>query len=91
MLYDLEIECWKGTHTLWAAVFAIPMIVVCFALPGMALLWMLLNRKNQQKEWFKRYFVFLYQGLRPQRGYWEMCNILRKVVVIAINVFIPRD
>ncbi len=43
MLYDLEIICWKGTHTYWAGAFAIPMVVICFALPGIALLWMLIN------------------------------------------------
>jgi len=60
MLYDLEIKCWKGTHTYWAGVFAIPMVILCFLVPGFTLVWMLINRRNQQKDWFKRYFVFLY-------------------------------
>jgi len=46
MLFDLEIKCWKGTHTYWAGAFAIPMVVICFLIPTIALVWMLLNRKN---------------------------------------------
>jgi len=43
MLYDLEIKCWKDTHTYWAGAFAIPMVVLCFLVPGITLIWMLIN------------------------------------------------
>ena len=57
---DLEIECWKGTHIIWAAGFALPMIVVCFSVPFIGILWMLINKKRLDKAYFKRYFIVVY-------------------------------
>lgn len=86
---DLEVSCWKGKHTLWAAGFAVPMLVICFSFPLFGIIWMLINRKRLQDIRFKRYFIFFYQGLHHKRSYWEFMNIIRKIIIISINVFIP--
>lgn len=37
---------------------------------------------------FNKYYLVLYQGLKKDRYYWEFINIIRKVVVLVINVSI---
>ena len=36
----------------------------------------------------QRYFLMLYQGLRPKVFYWEIVNTVRKVLIVAISVFL---
>jgi uncharacterized membrane protein len=35
----------------------------------------------------QRYFLMVYQGLKPKVFYWELINTLRKVLLVAISVF----
>jgi hypothetical protein len=88
---DLEILCWQGVHRFWAGAFALPVLLICFSLPIVGSIWLIINRKRLQSEKFKSYFIFFYQGLMPNRAYWEFCNIIRKMIVIGINVFVPRE
>ena len=37
------------------------------------------------------YLLILYQGLKPNRFYWEFCNILRKIFIVMVNVFISSN
>lgn len=38
----------------------------------------------------KRYYLVLYQGLRPGAFYWEFVNTLRKILMPFINVMLSR-
>ena len=33
----------------------------------------------------------LFQGLRPNRYYWEFFNTIRKILLLVINIFLPQD
>jgi len=44
------------------------------------------NRLNEHK--FQKYMIVLYQGLKDDKFYWELLNIVRKVAIVAINVFL---
>ena len=35
--------------------------------------------------------MVLYPGMKKNRAFWEMANILRKIVLLSINVFLPED
>lgn len=45
------------------------------------------NRHSLNEPHVTRYFLLLYQGLRPKVFYWELINTVRKVSMVAINVF----
>lgn len=45
------------------------------------------NRKKLDSPKVQSYFLILYQGLRPQAYYWEFVNTIRKIFMVAINVF----
>ena len=46
------------------------------------------NRHSLYESHVQKYFLMLYQGLREKVFYWEIVNTLRKVSMIAINVFL---
>ena len=55
---------------------------------GMVLLYIRRKKLDEPNE--MRYFLVLYQGLRRNRFYWEFCNILRKIFIVMINVFLAE-
>ena len=46
------------------------------------------NRHHLEEGQVKRYFLILYQGLRPEVFYWEFVNTLRKVLILMWNVIL---
>ena len=89
---DMMLECWKGSHQSWAYFFGIPyMIFWVFGLPLLGIVFLTINRKNVQKQSFKDNYLVLYQGLKNETYYWEFCNILRKVLLVMVNVFFATD
>lgn len=84
-------ECWKGTHIIWAAGFALPMVAICFGIPLVGIVWILINWKWLDSAGFKRYFIVIYQGLKLNWAFWEFVNIIWKMIVIVINVFVPWE
>ena len=53
--------------------------------------WFLLKyRKHLEEIYVKRYFLILYQGLRPETFYWEFVNTGRKVFIIICNVILAN-
>ena len=46
------------------------------------------NRHHLDEGQVKRYFLILYQGLRPEVFYWEFVNTLRKVLILMCNVIL---
>eukprot|EP00347_Sterkiella_histriomuscorum_P005452 403356564 len=71
---DLEIRCWSGQHLLWALSIGLPSLIV----------WVY---KLRQPVFFSRYRA-VYQGLKQKYFYWEFVNILRKVFLVSVNVFL---
>ena len=53
--------------------------------------WFLLKyRKHLEVIYVKRYFLILYQGLRPETFYWEFVNTGKKVFIIICNVILTN-
>lgn len=42
--------------------------------------------KKPESNKIREYMLILYQGLKPNRFYWEFCNTLRKVLVLSTFV-----
>ena len=90
--YDLELICWKGLHTYFAIIVGLPMIMLwVLGIPMLGITFLTVKRKSIEHTKFKKNFLILYQGLKPNRYYWEFINALRKVIILIINVLIPSD
>lgn len=56
--------------------------------PFLVLFILVRNRKNLEEPFIKKYFLLLYQGLKPKAFYWEFINTIRKIIMPAFNVFL---
>ena len=63
-------------------------MVWVFGTFGFALYVLIANRKHLEEGQVKRYFMILYQGLRPEVFYWEFVNTFRKILVLSWNVIL---
>jgi len=87
---DLEIKWFSAEHLMWALSFGVPMIAVwVVGAPLLALIALTKNRNKLDEPGVKRYFIVMYQGLRHPMYYWEILNIIRKVLILSFNVFFP--
>jgi hypothetical protein len=95
-------ECWSSEHLKWIFSLgkhpinnhniAIPMLILyVIAIPLLAFFILYKNRYSLSKPHVLRYFLLLYQGLKHERYYWELCNTIRKVVLLSLHVFIPDE
>lgn len=72
----------------WAAFVGVPIIVVwVIGMPLIALIILIKNRKKLDEEYMKKYLLIIYQGLKPEKFYWEFVNTFRKILVLLIVVF----
>ena len=86
---DFNIECWTPAHTKWCLGLGIPMIIIyVVGIPLFGFLLLYFNRFKLEDEIFLGRFRMIYQGMRPKRFYWEFVNVLRKIWLIIINVFL---
>ena len=63
-------------------------IIWVIACPAIALVLLYRNIKKGPDNKVNQYLLILYQGLKPQRFYWEFVNTLRKVLLVII-IFFP--
>ena len=64
-----------------------PILVIwVFGLPIAAFVLLLKYRDLPDTSKIKQYFLILYQGLKPERFYWEFINTLRKVLILSSYV-----
>lgn len=69
-------------------ILSVPMLIVwVLGCPILVAVIMFRNRHSLDEPHVQRYFLLLYQGLRPKVFYWEIVNTLRKVCIVAVNVF----
>ena len=91
MTIDMTIECYSSTHLKWAFSLGIPMLIFwVIGAPVLVLVILIRNRNNLQDEYMKKYFLMLYQGLKPKAFYWEFVNTLRKIVMPLFSVLLAR-
>jgi len=89
MKNNMEFGCYSVDHILWIFLIAVPMLVVwVFGSPILVLTILIKNRDKLSDKEIKNYFYVLYQGLKPNRFYWEFVNTLRKIIILSVNVIL---
>lgn len=92
LLGDLEVQCWEGAHAKWTVFFWGPLFLVwVVGLPLFGIVFLILNRTKIETPSFDEKYMVLYPGMKKNRAFWEMANILRKIILLSINVFLPED
>lgn len=87
----MNIECYSSTHLKWAFSLGGPMLIFwVIGAPILVLIILIKHRKNLQDTYVKKYFLVLYQGLKPEVFYWEFVNTLRKIIMPLLNVVLSR-
>ncbi|CAI2365911.1 unnamed protein product [Moneuplotes crassus] len=91
MTIDMNIQCYSAEHLKWALPIGGSMMIVwVIGCPMAALILLIKFRKNLDHATVKRYFLILYQGLRPEVFYWEFVNTLRKILIPLTNILLSR-
>eukprot|EP00347_Sterkiella_histriomuscorum_P002746 403366963 len=86
---DLEIKCWEGSHLKWSLGIGIPGIILwVVGIPIASFLYLKRNQQRLDDPIFFEKYKMIYQGLKRKYFYWEYANILRKVFLISVNVFL---
>ncbi|CAI2378011.1 unnamed protein product [Moneuplotes crassus] len=80
---DTNIGCYSYTHIKWSLLIAMPMIIIWVISCPLIVLILILKGKHQDKNGaVRRYFLNMYQGLKPNAVYWEFVNTLRKIIIL---------
>ena len=87
----LNIRCWDKLHTRYALLVALPTLVLWGTLtPLLALLVLISGRNNLTSQEMRIRLGFLYTGYDLKKYYWEFIILYRKILVIAIVVFLSN-
>ena len=91
LLDDLQVVCWDGLHTLMALGVALPCLIT-WGIGIPAGVWILLNKEREGLDTIavKEKFGFLYNGYKRGSFFWEIVIMYRKILMIAISVFMNR-
>ena len=85
----LEYVWYSSDHLKWIAIITLPMMIFwIIGSPLFALIVLIKYRHKLDDIVIKKYFLLIYQGLKPNRFYWEFVNTLRKLVILSINVLL---
>ena len=85
---DTNIGCYSSTHLKWCFMIAAPILIVwVIALPIFSLVTLAKNITSTKENKTKEYLLILYQGLKPNRFYWEFVNIFRKFIILLCLLF----
>lgn len=86
---DLEVICYKESHSLIAYGVALPAIVIWgLGIPFFGFFLVFVNRRNLSRFDVKSKYGFLYNGYKQHGAYfWEFIIMYRKIVIIFISVF----
>ena len=82
---DTDIEWYSFTHLKWWLIISLPIIIIwVISLPLFGLILLSRHIKDEGHNNVKEYFLILYQGLKPDKFYWEFLNTFRKIVMISL-------
>ena len=88
---DLDIIWYSPQHIFWWFMLSLPILVVwVFGTQFLILVYLFKNRKKLNSVSVKQYFHVIYIGYREEWFYWEFVNILKKFILIALNVFLSQ-
>jgi len=73
-------------------ILGIPMLIIwSFGIPFSAFVLLYKNRNKLEEPEIQKYYLMIYQGLKINRFYWEFVNTTRKIMILAINVFLSLE
>ena len=86
MTHYMEYKWYSWDHIRWTLFVGAPILIVwVIALPIYAFLILTRYRNQLEDINIKKYFLLLYQGLKPSAYYWEFVNTFRKFSILAVN------
>jgi len=92
MTKHMDYECYSYEHLTWAVMVGLPILVVWVVGLPLIVLAILIKHRHNLEDWkIKKYFLVLYQGLKPDKFYWEFFNTLRKFVILSATVFMSSE
>ena len=78
-----DMDWYSGEHLMWWFMIGFPILVIwVITIPILGLILLAKNIKKDNTNKVKEYMMILYQGLKPERFYWEFINWLRKVLIL---------
>ncbi|CAI2365113.1 unnamed protein product [Moneuplotes crassus] len=89
MIMNMDNHCYSSDHIKWILIIGIPLMatwVITFPVCINIILYK--HRANLHEHFVYKYFLIVYQGLKPSSFYWEGVNSLRKTMVVALSVFL---
>lgn len=89
---NTKIECWKGDHLKYSLIITIPAIIIwALGIPALVLIRITKQRRFLHRDYNKIIFGFIYNGYKTTHFYWEFIIMYRKVIMIAIFVFMGSE
>ena len=92
MLLDMRESCYGSNYILWRNFVGVPMtIFYVFGIPFVAQILMREHAHELDAPHIRARYQFLYGGYMKDRYYWEIVIIVRKLLMIAIIVFLANS
>ena len=92
LLHDLQLRCWEKDHLLWASLIGVPSIILwVIGIPFVGHSALRRNKETLYEEATLAKYKQLYQGLKPKTYFWEFVTLIRKLLLVSINVFISSQ
>ena len=86
MTHYLEYNCYSFDHLRWILFVGAPMLIFWVILCPLVAFFILYKNRNNLDEWrIKKYFLIIYQGLKPSAFYWEFVATFRKFALLTVN------
>ena len=86
---DLQLRCWGQDHLFWALLIGVPSFLLWIVgIPFVGFRALRMRQNNLDDPITLAQFKVMYQGLKPEFYYWEFVTLIRKLLLISINVFL---
>jgi len=86
---DLDTICNDRTHNLWKFACGVPfMALYTFGIPGFAFYVLHKHKDDLKNKHTRLKYGFLYDGYEQPYYFWELWVMMRKILVIAVTVFV---
>jgi hypothetical protein len=92
MTFNLEEECWTGTHQFLSSALTIPFLVFWMVIfPGLFLVYMIKMKRRLNEEFVYNVTKFFQMGFKPKFFYGEFLNMVRKFSIILLTTLLRNN
>ncbi len=86
---DLEVRCWIGDHAKLSLFIGLPLLIFwVIGLPTLGFMYFFKHREKLDRREMQEKYRIVYNGLKKKYFFWEFVNILRKIFLVSVNVFL---